>query len=196
MCSRIWNSQDGAGISLVQLCSSVPPWGWIPLGSVPGVISGVWCSPQPRLCGDVSKATWISASLRSGAGKSLGKSFGTSQQHLPWLSSHLGCSSRWGELPQLLGGVTEGPRNSPGGFQAWAPPEMEQHMAAPSNHSQHGGSTQIHFPWGGKSVGPQVLPGKTQNQERSGADLWGITAGDATGGKLSWEGGKKRKMCL
>lgn len=84
----------------------------------------------------------------------------------PWLLPSLRGRD---ELPQLLGDVTEGPGILQGGFQAWGPPGMGPHMPEPSSLSQHGicwvtgGSTQIRFPWEGKSVGSRVLPGKPRN---------------------------------
>lgn len=127
---------------------------------------------------DVSKAIWNSASLSSGTECPChGKIPWEELWHLPAapalavitppLFHSLG---GWDEHPQLLGDVPAGPcrllqGNSRHGDQReWG--QACQHLQAfPSLESAVSLEDPLStpFPWGGKSVGPRVLPGKPQN---------------------------------
>lgn len=126
-------------------------------------------------------------------GKSLGKSFGTSQQHLPWLSSPLRSSTR-DEHPQLLGDVPEGPccplqgNSRCGDHREWGQASLSQ----PGICWVTGGCTQHPLFHGEESLWDHELSQENPKIRREVGLTWGgITAGDATGGKTQlggWEG--------
>lgn len=163
---------------------------------------------------DVSTAICTPASLRSGTECPChGKIPWEELWHLPaapalavitpWLSG-------WDEIPQLLGDGTEGPCCSPQGNSTLS--RGIPGLGTTRNGATHP-STFHPFPaqnllchWRIHSAphrnGKESLWDHKFSQEnpkiRRGAGLTCVESllEDATGGKLSWEGGKKREMCV